>query len=938
MRIRTLWLGAVLAAFACSPALAQNVQGTVTDAAGAALVGVNVVVDGTTTGTTTGRDGAFALDVDFSAGPQTLVFSFIGYDTERRTLSAPQRGLRVAMREGMLRAADVIVSASRVEERVLETPITVERISARQLEMMPATETISLLERFKGIDVSRSGLTMSSLSTRGFNSAKAERLIQMVDYVDFQSPSLSLYSGNMGGVDEIDVASIDVIYGANSALYGANAFNGVVLFNTKDPFAFPGASARVKGGTRDYVDAALRLAHAPTPRLGLKFVGSYMQADDFIAQNYDVLTTIAGNVERVENGQFVFRSADDPRGYDAVNRYGSVDIGPNLRATQVAPGVTLGTLGLQGAVFTPGFAEVDLVRDYRAGGWRLNPSVYYRLTDDVQVRYDLRATRVNGLYQSSNRYVFDNISQTFHALSAEGPTWNARAYASLDDAGDTYDMGFLGAFMNRQPYRPGGEPTALEAALFAGDQAQGRTRNYAEMYAAVYGTAFAQARGTGASVEDALRAAQAAAARVFPAGDDPRLTESRTATLGITTPGQSPSFQTASQIYHAEAQARQTVQAFDFTFGGSYRAFRLSSNGTLYRDGPNSPLGESERSFIPNWEAGAYLQVQRALLGDRVRLAGVGRVDAYQNFDPQFSPRLSAVYVMGDQRQHNIRASLAQAHRSPAQLDQYIFLDIGQILLLANVDDGFNGLDIAQTLAFFGGQAQAPPTPFTISPLRQERVTSWEVGYKGIVFENFYADVSYYRSRYNDFIGTRRFIGREDGSAPSLQEFAALQQGGGPAPGSPEFRNRSRVMQVWLNADQVVTSQGVQVGFEYYLARPLAVMANYTWSDLEEVDDLILGFNTPRHKFNVGAMGEPIANVSYSANLRWTDAYEYQMPFAEGTINSFTTLDAQVAYAIPRFNARLALGGTNLLDAANVSAYGAAPIGRMLYTSLTVTR
>lgn len=929
---------ALLLAGLSFPALAQNVQGTVTDPSGATLPGVNVIVEGTTTGTVTGADGGFALDVDFRPGPRTLVFSFVGYETVRLTLDGPRRGLRITLREGLLRAGEVIVSASRVEERVLEAPVTVERVSARQLEVLPSTETISLLERFKGIDVSRSSLTMSSLSTRGFNSTKAERLIQMVDYVDFQSPSLSLYAGNMGGVDEIDVASIDVIHGANSALYGANAFNGVLLFNTKDPFTFPGVTVRLRGGTRDFIDAAARVAYVPNPRWGFKFVGSYMQADDFIAQNYDVLTTIAGNIERIENGRPVFRSPDDPRGYDAVNRYGSVDIGPSLRATQVAPGVTLGTLGLQGAVFTPGFTELDLVGEHRAGGWRINPSIYFRPLPEVQLRYDFRTAQVNGIYQASNRYVFDNITQTFHALSAEGPTWNARLYASLDNAGDTYDMGFLGAFMNRQPYRPGDNPTTLEAALFAQDQAQNRTRNYAEMYAAVYGTAFAQARLAGQSVDAALRAAQQAASRVFPAGDDPRLAEARSATLAITTPGQSPGFQTRSQLYHAEAQARQTVGAFNLTFGASYRRFNLSSNGTLYRDGPNSPIGEPERSSIPNWETGAYLQVQRALLDDRLRLAGVARLDAYQNFDTQFSPRLSAVYIAGARRDHTFRASLAQAHRSPAQLDQYIYLDIGAILLMANVDGGFQGYDVAETLAFFGGQRPTPPPLLTIDPLRQEQVTSWEVGYRGIVFDNFFADVSYYRSRYRDFIGTKRFIGREDGSAPSLQEFAAIQQGAGPAPNSPQFRNRSRVMQVWLNADQAVTTQGLQLALEYYPAREIGFMANYTWSDIEDVEDLILGFNTPPHKFNVGVMGEPVRDLTYSVNLRWTDRYEFQMPFAEGTIDRFATVDAQLAYAFPRLNARLAFGGTNLFDAPNLTAYGAAPIGRMLYTSLTITR
>jgi iron complex outermembrane recepter protein len=923
---------------------AQSVQGSVSDAQGSPLVGVNVFIEGTTTGTATDLNGLFELVVSFDDGPQTLIFSFLGYERERRTLAAPTSDLHVRLREGLFRARELIVSASRMEERILEAPVSVQRLNAHHLQTMPSTEVISMLERYQGIDVSRSSLTMSSLSTRGFNSAKAERLIQLVDFVDFQAPSLSLYQGNMGGVDMIDIESIDVIYGANSALYGANAFNGVIIFNTKSPFDHPGISVRLKGGTssfspfQEYGDFAARAAHVVNDRLGVKLTGSYMSATDFIAQNYDVLTTIAGNIDGVNaDGSFRFRGTADPRGYDAVNRYGAVDIGPALRAVQVAPGLTLGMMGLadQGAIFTPGFAEIDLIDPgYRAASGRLNAALYYRLTDDILAKYDFRYTSGNGLYQSSNRYVFDGIKTNIHSLSLAAPAWEARLYRSSDNAGDSFDMGFLGAFMNRQPYAIGATPTALEAGMHAAGALQGR--NYAEAYAAVYGTAFAQARGAGASVADALAAAHAAASSVFPGRGEDRFLTARDATLGITTPGQSPGFEVDSEIYHAEGQVRHSTGGFDLALGGNYRAFQLSSNGTLFRDGPNSPIGTSPRDGIGNWELGSYLQVQRSVLENRLRLSGVGRADAFRNFDVRFSPRVSAVYSAGAEREHNFRSSFAQAYRAPAQLDQYIFLDIGPILLMGNIDNGFAGYDIAQTLAFFGGGA--PPTLFEITPLQLEEVTSWEIGYRGLLLPRFYADVSYYVSRYNNFIGTRRFIGREDGTAPSLQEFGALQQGGGPQPGTPEFRNRSRVMQVWLNADQPVVTQGFQVGLEYRLDRALSLLTNYTWSHIEEIEDLILGFNTPRHKFNVGVAGEPLTNLGYNANLRWSDGYDFHMPFAEGFIESFYTLDAQVTYHLPRFNTRAAIGGTNLLDQNNVSAYGAAPIGRMIYTSLTFSR
>lgn len=327
------------------------------------------------------------------------------------------------------------------------------------------------------------------------------------------------------------------------------------------------------------------------------------------------------------------------------------------------------------------------------------------------------------------------------------------------------------------------------------------------------------------------------------------------------------------------------------------------------------------RDGINNSEYGAYLQLRRAFLGDALKLAAVGRLDGFQNFDARFSPRVSGVYTFGPAGEHNVRASYSQAYRSPAQLDQYIYLDIGQILLIGNIGRGFESASINP--ATFG-----QPTG-RIAPLRLERMNSFEVGYKGLLGGRLLVDLSYYRSLYDDFIGTRRFLGREDGSAPNPAEFANP-----PPASSPAFANRSRVIQVWLNAEQEVTTQGAQVALEYALDRRAVVSANYTWSDIEEVENLILGFNTPRHKGNIGVSGQLTDALGYGTNLRFTDTYEYAMPFAEGTIERHAVLDAQLSYALPAFGVTLLGGGTNLANSRNVTAFGAAPMGRIVYLGL----
>ncbi len=913
--------------FLAGSASAQTVSGIVTDTEGEPLTGVNVAVQNTFLGTTTDTQGQFVLRVPFDGEPRTLVFSFVGFQTVTREISEPVTALQIEMPLGVFKADEVVVSASRVDERALETPVTVERISAARLQQSPVTELVSSLESFKGVDVSRSSFLISSLSTRGFNSAKSERLIQLVDYVDYVSPSLSIYTGNIAGPPEIDIEAVEVIHGANSALYGANAFNGVVLMQTRDPFIDQGLELDLRGGSRQMFDVSGRFAERIGSRFAFKLVGRYLEADEFISRNYAAQPT---SVLPTNN------PADDPRGSDVINRYGEASVlNPN---TVIAPNTTLGDLGLEGQVFTPGFTEAGLVTgDFRARAIHVSPSVSALLTDDIKATYTFRYALGNGIYQSSNRYAFDDINSNIHSLELLGPQWTFRAYRNDDGAGDTYDLNFLGSFMNLRPYQAGDQTTPTQSAVAQGFS---NDTNYAEAYAQIWAAAFVQARQTGASVSDAYQAGADAAQYVLPQTSENRFDAARDTTLGLPSSGLSPTFQSDSQLYHAEGQYDFTLPAdVNLSIGASYRVFRLTSNGTLFSDGQNAspiqPDGSRDvRDGINNYEAGTFVRLQRGFANDRLKLSGVARLDAFKNFDARVSPRISGVYSIDEARNHNLRASFAQAYRAPAQLDQYIYLDIGPILLLGNVGDGYRGLDpfsetsIPDQLA--GNQLQ-------IDPLTLEKMNSFEFGYKGVIAERLFADLNYYYSRYTDFIGTRRFIGKEDGSQVAPEDLP--QSLGGPASDTDPLR--ARLMQVWLNSDEEVATQGFQIGLEYRIAEALTLSGNYTWSDISDDgaslrEEINLGFNTPEHKFNVGVRGEPIDNLTYSANLRWNDSYLYEMPFSEGTIESFSTIDAQIGYTIQRLNSTVRIGGTNLADADAVSAFGAASMGRILYAGVSV--
>ena len=111
-------------------------------------------------------------------------------------------------------------------------------------------------------DITSASLGFKIINTRGFNSTSPVRSLQIIDGVDNQSPGLNFSLGNFLGTTELDTKGVEIVVGANSALYGPNAFNGVIDMSTKDPFMFPGTNYQVKMGERSLIENCLDMQTA----------------------------------------------------------------------------------------------------------------------------------------------------------------------------------------------------------------------------------------------------------------------------------------------------------------------------------------------------------------------------------------------------------------------------------------------------------------------------------------------------------------------------------------------------------------------------------------------------------------------------------------------------------------------------------------------------
>ncbi|GAB3878097.1 TonB-dependent receptor [Hymenobacter segetis] len=902
----------------------QTISGTVQTEAGMPLPGATIFFKGTYNGGSTNEEGQFQIKADFSKGPQVLSISFVGYETQVLTLAQPDNALVVTLRPSAV-LDQVVVAASRVEESIGQVPVTVEKLNQRQVEQITTPDLVAGLGRFKGIDVSSSSLLTTSFSTRGFNSSRSERVIQLSDYMDTQVPSLSSYFGNLLGAPVLDVASVEIVHGPASALYGANAFNGVLLTNSKDPFKDPGLTVRLRGGNRDLLDGQLRYATKIGERVAFKISGGATVATDFIANNQDATSAV---IEPANN------QPGSVAGYDAVSRYGDVNTGYVFANVLVNPATRQPYQNAQGqpiptptelrgkTLFLPGFSEADLVAgDNKTHSYKVAPSLSVLLTNSIKATADYKYTNATTTYQSASRYRFVNGGAHQARVQVEGRNWFVRGFTTRDFAGGTgaqadgsYNLGFLGGFLQNQVV-PGATTTT-----------------YGQRYVATY------LGGLAAGLPVANAASGAAATLLQPGSKE--FNDARDKIIHDPTPGQGALLVIRSVLNEGSGQYTFNNNIADLTVGAAYRQYLLGSDGSLFEDTKGGDR-------IHNYEYGAYAQATKTLLDDHLKLAAAGRVDRFQNFGTAFSPRASVVYSLGADKLQNFRASFSRAFRAPTQNDQYIKLDVGRAFLLGNVRGGFQGYTPA-----LGSRVAADPailTPARASELaayeyngpalKLEEVNSYEVGYRAQLVKKLYVDIDYFYNVYNNFIATQNFIGNVDGSRPTATQIAS---GGSVSFQSPVLlngaANNTRVLQIAANVDQRVQSQGAGITLSYAFAPGLTVNGNYSYNDLI-TKDFKAGtqsfFNTPKNKFNFGLDGQLLNRaLSYNVNYRWVESFLYESTFATGTVPTAQTVDAQLGYTLKALHTTLQAGVTNLFDTANLQVYGAPSYGRIGYFGL----
>jgi iron complex outermembrane receptor protein len=912
----------------CVASFAQTtVKGTVNDDSGLPLPGANIIVVGTSTGVVTDFDGNFTLNVSQNP-PFSIQVSSVGFETLSQEITKNNETVAIVLNEGSF-LDEVIISASRTPERIFESPVTVERFGIKDIKTSASADFYGGLENLKGVDVNTNSLTFKSVNTRGFATFANNRFMQLVDGMDNSTPALNFPIGNLVGMIETDVQSVELLPGASSALYGANAFNGILFMTSKNPFDHDGISTSLKrgitsqesAGDNTYTDFGIRVAHKFSNKFAAKANLGWLKGTDWAATSEVDSDMIGGT--RATN-----------LNYNGINVYGD-EVSTGIKEVAVA----LEALGIlpaganalvpNVAVSRTGYNERDLT-NYNAESIKADWGLYYRpFENDFEISYVGKVGTGSTIYQGINRYAINNFFQEQHKLEVKNDNFYVRGYVVSDNAGDSYDMVFTGININRA-----WKDDVTWFGEYAGTYVQ----------STLGGATDAQAHAAARTVADT--------GRFLPGSDNFQNAFNTSVNDPDLTTGSK--FQDASKYYHADANYNfaHLIDAVDIQVGGSFRQYSLNSSGTIYTDYDGA---------INYSEFGVYTQLQKELelsADAKLKFTGSVRYDKSEFFDGFFSPRLSAGLTIN--RNHNIRLSGQTGFRNPTTQDLFIGLDAGRALLVGsapnNLDRYSNVFDVSQTgQAVFGqpssitqtgsaaynnsytatsvgmlGVTGNPADLVVANPdvVKPEQVTAFEIGYRG-KFDNLIVDFSAYHNSYKDFISTEIVVAPLYGVAgDGGLSVASIANGDYTA------------YSAYTNSRAGITSYGASIGLSTKVFGDFDLSGNYTYAKMEEDNnfpDFNTNFNTPEHKFKASFGNTALfENFGFNVAYRFSDDYFWEASFGNGVVEEFHTVDAQINYAVPSIKSTFKAGATNLLGTEYNMAFGTGNIGSIYFLSWTI--
>ena len=900
-------------------AQSTTISGTVSDDDGI-ISGCHIFVSGSSDGTYSKEDGSYSLTTDLQP-PFDLRFSFLGYDVQTVTVHAPgKKEVNVSLSVSRNVLENIVVGASRYEERIMEAPVAIFKMSSTELKSKGGTDYYEAVSNMRGMQAQTSSLFLPSYNVRGFSDPGNFRFKQQLDGYDMTNP-IGLAIANTMGVSDLDISSAELVHGASSALYGSDAFNGVLRFYSKNPFDFPGVSMQTKAGvtvqdaagTNPYFEQDIRIAHLFSNKLAFKMDMNYKRAYDWIGDDFS---------HRIPAGQWDNRAFyedldyDDPNGhirYDALHRLGD-EYGNGvgvIRGVDHLVGPNGDTLHFNGQLLTrSGISEKDLftTADFSSNkmeNFRANFSFLYRPADGWELEYTYKHSFSDWLIRSSSTFPQFDYLQRFHLLRLTKGGLSLRVYNhKLDNYKGTWSANAAAS--------------AIETTLRPNDL---WLTDFQDKY-----------RETGS-----LREARLFADRFSPGGSEFNVEDFESA---LAATSQNTDYSGSNSILIPGSQAvdfsNYTNADIDYDFGdalpvrlqvgANYRRYNVESGGAFYNDGP---LGYGKPIDV-NQFAG-YAQASKALYDDRLKLSVALRADKQTDYDLNLSPRATAVLKLGAEKDHILRASYLTGYRNPSIQEGFFRLQLTSVYtIIGSAERSLdNFIYEGRTGAQYTMREILDEVAPTFKAVQPERNTSFEFGYRTVINDKLMIDASGFFTQYENFINRPNIFFR---------------------PGTADFQ----IFAIRQNRDETVNGKGAGISLDYLINDKLSVGLTYDWNDydspdFEPIDENVpddvekerflrsLQFNIPEHRASISFGGRHLGaseRWGFQINTRYNGAFNYYSNLGELEIPEFNNTDAAITYSIPEWKTTLKIGGSNVFRQEYITIYGAPQIGSVYYVGI----
>lgn len=894
MKKRLLALLILMTAGEAVSAQRQTVSGVVTNAeTKQPLPAVSVALKDAGSGTYTDDRGRFHLVVKTNF-PVTLVFSSTGYETKEQTVSQPG-ALEVTLNPASTLGEEVVVNASRMVQRKLTAPVTIEQLSRRDIQQSPQLNYIDALQGLRGVDVTVSSMGFTSITTRGFNTSGNTNFTQIVDGMDNQAPGLNFPLGSVISPTQLDVDNIELLTGASSALYGSRGLNGTMITTSKNPFKDQGLSVLITQGVNHingkkygdpvkaspYYDWSLRWAQKLSERFAYKLNVQYTQGNDWVA-------TDSSN----KNGPG--SRYTDPN-YNGVNYYGgatSVDLVPFMQGAlaadpSLAPLIEpFLTEHPSYYVARTGYPEYGYLNN-KAYMFKGNVEMRYRFTPHLELIGSGTFGTGNIVYTNDTRYQIRGFKVGQYRLELRADNWFVRAYTTTENSGRTLLAGPTAQYLN-EAWKPSYD------------------ENTGDGWYPQYTMALLTALAGGSSLEAANLTARGFADQGMPLPGSTYFNRLKDSIANRPISEGGTLFLDRSKLYNAEAQYNfsDVVKFMNLIAGVNYRLYRLNSKNTLFPDN-DKPINVNEWS--------AYLQASKKVIREKLNLSASFRWDKNSLFpDPKITSRLSSVF----EADHNnyIRFSYQNAYSYPSNIQA-----------LQNTLNGYNSYSSGGSSYLLNGVYhfdQYPP--YTLESVRQyqnsndpsvlkkfsydgikpQSVNAFELGYASVINKFILIDVLGYYATWKNFIGYANVA-----NTPGTDDVTAFKD-----------QNKYMVYNIAFNGAKGVETYGYAASISIDFLRSFRFKANYFSDHINNKNNTqVNNFNAPNYhiNFDLGNSGFGHNKVwSFNTTLRYKPGYFYVVNGGggEGTVPSSAVIDAQISYKLLKAHSGIRLGGTNITN------------------------